>query len=211
MPRKLRTFATSLGFYDLAVAAPSMKAALEAWGVSRDLFHQGFAHETVDPRIVAAAMARPGTVLRRPVGSNGPFTENTELPNSLPAKLPRAVPADVRHKGKKPKTGTRPAKVVDLASERAARTAAADYDREHKRQEREHARDEAARGRERARRERAVARAQGALDRARERHEESVAALDSERDALDRRSEAEERRWDAERKKLEGALRKARD
>jgi hypothetical protein len=27
MPRKLKTFQTSLGFYDLAIAAPSMKAA----------------------------------------------------------------------------------------------------------------------------------------------------------------------------------------
>jgi hypothetical protein len=32
MPRKLKTFQTSLGFYDLAIAAPSMKAGLEAWG-----------------------------------------------------------------------------------------------------------------------------------------------------------------------------------
>jgi len=30
MARKLRTYQTSLGFYDLAIAAPSMKAALEA-------------------------------------------------------------------------------------------------------------------------------------------------------------------------------------
>lgn len=28
--RKLKTFQTSLGFYDLAIGAPSMKAALEA-------------------------------------------------------------------------------------------------------------------------------------------------------------------------------------
>ena len=32
MPRKLKTYQTSQGFYDLAVATPSMKAALEAWG-----------------------------------------------------------------------------------------------------------------------------------------------------------------------------------
>jgi hypothetical protein len=31
------------GFYDLAIAAPSMNAALEAWGASSNLFHQGFA------------------------------------------------------------------------------------------------------------------------------------------------------------------------
>jgi hypothetical protein len=32
MARKLKTYRTSLGFFDLAIAAPSMKAALEAWG-----------------------------------------------------------------------------------------------------------------------------------------------------------------------------------
>jgi hypothetical protein len=32
MPRKLKTYQTSVGFYDLAIAAPSMKGALEAWG-----------------------------------------------------------------------------------------------------------------------------------------------------------------------------------
>jgi colicin import membrane protein len=30
MPRKLKTYRTSLGFYDLAIAALSMKAALQA-------------------------------------------------------------------------------------------------------------------------------------------------------------------------------------
>jgi hypothetical protein len=32
MARKLKTYQTSLGFFDQAIAAPSMKAALEAWG-----------------------------------------------------------------------------------------------------------------------------------------------------------------------------------
>jgi hypothetical protein len=31
MPRKLKAYLTSQGFYDLAIAAPLMKAALEAW------------------------------------------------------------------------------------------------------------------------------------------------------------------------------------
>jgi hypothetical protein len=49
MARKLKTFQTSRGFYDLAIAAPSMKAALEAWGAGSNLFHQGIAKETDDP------------------------------------------------------------------------------------------------------------------------------------------------------------------
>jgi hypothetical protein len=37
MARKLKTFQTSLGFYDLAIAAPSMRAALEEWGTASNL------------------------------------------------------------------------------------------------------------------------------------------------------------------------------
>ena len=56
MPRKLKTYLTSQGFYDLAIAAPSMKAALEAWGASSNLFHQGFAKEADDDDVIAATM-----------------------------------------------------------------------------------------------------------------------------------------------------------
>jgi colicin import membrane protein len=80
MPRKLKIYQTSQGFYDLAVAAPSMKAALEAWGAGSNLFHQGFAKETDDREVVEAAMTKPGVVLQRPVGSNQPFREHSELP-----------------------------------------------------------------------------------------------------------------------------------
>jgi len=73
MARKLKRFQTSLGFYDLAIAAPSMKAALEAWGAGSNLFHQGVAKETDDPDVVAATMSKPGVVLKRPAGSNGRF------------------------------------------------------------------------------------------------------------------------------------------
>ena len=60
MAKKLKTFQTSLGFYDLAIAAPSMKAALEAWGAGSNLFHQGVARETDDFDVVAATMSKPG-------------------------------------------------------------------------------------------------------------------------------------------------------
>jgi glycine transporter len=83
MPRKLRTFTTTVGFFDLAIAAPSMKAALEAWGSNQNLFKRGFAKETDDPAIVAATMAHPGAVLRRAVGTDGEFSENADLPKNL--------------------------------------------------------------------------------------------------------------------------------
>ena len=64
MARKLKTYQTSVGFFDLAIAAPSMKAALQAWGSKTNLFHQGFAKEADDFVIVAATLAKPGVVLR---------------------------------------------------------------------------------------------------------------------------------------------------
>src|ERR1700684_3795675 len=83
MAKKLKTYETSLGFFDLAIAAPSMKAALEAWGADSNLFHQGAAKESDDPDVIAATMAKPGVVLKRPVGSDGPFGEHAELPKTL--------------------------------------------------------------------------------------------------------------------------------
>src|SRR4026208_1684251 len=108
MARKLKTYQHSLGFFDLALAAPSMKAALEAWGADSNLFHQGAAKESHDPDVIAATlakagaaaaadgelfhqgaakeshdpdviavtMAKPGVVLRRPVGTDRPFSEH---------------------------------------------------------------------------------------------------------------------------------------
>ena len=82
MPRKLKVYQTSQGFYDLAIAAPSMKAALEAWGANNNLFHQGFAKEVEDSKVIAVAMAKPGIVLRRPVGSDVAFREHADLPSA---------------------------------------------------------------------------------------------------------------------------------
>ena len=83
MARQLKTFETSLGFFDLAIAAPSMKAALQAWGADSNLFHQGAARESKDPDVVAATLAKPGVVLKRPVGSDQPFGETADLPTNL--------------------------------------------------------------------------------------------------------------------------------
>ena len=88
MARKLKTFQTSVGLYDLAVAVPSMKAALEAWGAGSNLFHQGIAKETDDPDVVTATMAKPGVVLKRPAGSSGRFAEHSDLPTDSATNEP---------------------------------------------------------------------------------------------------------------------------
>jgi hypothetical protein len=52
VPRKLKAYTTSAGFFDLAVAAPSIKAAVDAWVSKNNLFHRGFAKVSSDPEVV---------------------------------------------------------------------------------------------------------------------------------------------------------------
>src|ERR1700730_3354092 len=201
MARKLKTYPTSLGFFDQAIAAPSMKAALEAWGADSNLFHQGAAKESDDPDVIAATLAKPGVVLKRPVGSTGPFREHAELPDKLgvggkPKEAPR------KPKKRKPQKATgRPA---------AERKGALAYEREQARRERQQAKEEAARQKERERRQRAIDEAQAALEEAEREHAERAAAFRAEDDAIDKRSQAEVARWEKERERLAAALRRAR-
>src|SRR5437764_10987336 len=101
MPRHLKVFQAHLGFYDTAVAAPSRAAALKAWGSRQNLFREGVASETKDAQAVTAALAKPGVVLRRPAGSNAPFSENPGLPQipRAPKKMP---PAKIQAKSQPP-------------------------------------------------------------------------------------------------------------
>lgn len=206
--RKLKAYQTSLGFYDQAVAAPSMKAALEAWGAKSNLFHQGIAKETDDPDIVAATMARPGVVLRRPVGSDGAFTENAELPTDLTGGEAGRKPKRTAKKKRPGKTAGKPPRKID---DQAARKAAAAFEKEERRRQAERRKEEAVRARDRARREKAVASAQAALDKARREHEARAEGIEAQRAALDERAEAEQGRWDKQRMKLEQAMRRARE
>ena len=48
MARALKVFRTAAGFHDAYVAAPSRKAALEAWGADVDLFARGIAEHPAD-------------------------------------------------------------------------------------------------------------------------------------------------------------------
>jgi hypothetical protein len=199
MARKLKTYTTSAGFFDLAVAAPSMKAALEAWGSKGNLFHQGFAKESEDAKVVAATMAKPGVVLRRAVGSSGAYNEHAELPRNIPVGSKAIVP--------KAKKAAPKAKAVD---DKDAQRAARAYEKEEKRRSGARRREEAAREKERARREQAIAAAEAALAEAAREHEALVAKIEAERTALDRRAGAEEQRWRKQEEALETALRKAR-
>jgi hypothetical protein len=203
MARKLKTYQTSLGFFEQAIAAPSMKAALEAWGADSNLFHQGVAKESHNPDVIAATMAKPGLVLKRPVGSTGPFKEHAELPRDT-AGDGGAKKTDRKFGSGKPQE--RAKKTVDEAADRKASLA---FEKERERRERERAK-EAAQRKERERRQEAVDRAQAALDAARRKHDGNVADIQAKLEALEERSRTEEARWEKERSELEALLRQAR-
>ena len=221
MPRQLKTYVTTSGFFELAVAARTMKAALEIWGAGRDLFQRGYAKETSDPAIVNATMAKPGVVLRRGVGSRGSFKEKPDLPDvsawekpdnkpaapkALAPKLPAPKsPAPERAASSPPKPPKPSA--ADLTAERKV---ARLYEAAQKKREREAARAEATERRARERRERVIENAEAALQEARATHDERVGAIEKERDNLERRAQEEDERWENEKRQLEARVRNAR-
>src|SRR4051812_21881818 len=199
MARKLKTYQTSLGFFDEAIAAPSM----EAWGTKTNLFHQGVAKEVDDPDIIAATMRKPGVILRRPIGSNGPFKEHADPPTHLPGGEVKS-----RHAKRPVKLRLQPPRQID---DKAARKAALAFEREQSRRESERRKEEATLAKDRERREKAVAKAQAAIQDAKRDHDERASTIEAERAALERRSQAEDARWEKQKEKLEIALRRARD
>ena len=126
MPRKLKTFVTESGFFELAVSAPSMKAALKDWGIDVNLFQQGLARQSEDPAIIKAAESAPGRVLRRPIGSKQPFREGAELPKMKgSARKPPASTKKAKSRGhaKHPSSPLKTTGTVDLHAIREARAA----------------------------------------------------------------------------------------
>jgi hypothetical protein len=61
---KLKVFRTPIGFHDAYVAAPSQKAALEAWGADANLFARGIAEVVTDADLIEAPLQTPGKVIR---------------------------------------------------------------------------------------------------------------------------------------------------
>jgi hypothetical protein len=204
MARKLKTYETSLGFFDLAIAAPSMKAALDAWGADSNLFHQGAAKQSEDPDVVAATMAKPGVVLKRPVGSTGHFKEHAELPRDLAG-------GDVAKKAARKPPSRKPRKPAKKTAEEGQdRKAALAFEKEQARRDRERAKEEAAQRKERERRQNSIDQAQSALEAGRQRHDQDAAGIQAKIEDLEEQSRTEKARWEKERSKLEAALRRAR-
>ena len=203
MPKRLKAYQTSVGFFDVVIAAPSMKAAAEAWGIAIEEFRRGFAKQSDDPEIVSATMAKPGVVLKRPVGSSGAFTENPELPRHLLGTI-----ADAARKTKPKKKTAKPRANPDVTNDRAAAHA---FEREQRRREKAREKEEVAREKQRRIRERAIAKAETVLDQASRQHDAKVKQIERRRAALESRSQREEARWEKQKEKLEDAVRRARD
>jgi len=94
---KLKVYRTPIGFHDAYVAAPSMKAALKAWGTTKNLFSRGAAELVTDAKLTKEPLARPGEVIklargsaaehRKAVGSSDRAASNGKTaPEPKPAK-----------------------------------------------------------------------------------------------------------------------------
>jgi colicin import membrane protein len=201
MPKKLKVYQTSIGFFDLAVAAPSMKAAAEAWGADPDIFKRGFAKPTEDPKVVAATMGAPGMVLRRPVGSQGEFTEKAVLP-----KAPEALQLAPQDRAQRANTSKQAEMKFD---EKAKRNAAAALEKEKRREALDRAKAEAESERASKQRERMVAKANAAFERARNRHENTMNSIAQRRGELDEEEANESQRWEREQQAHNDALKEA--
>ena len=194
---KLKVYRTVAGFHDAYVAAPSQKAALEAWGSDRDLFARGIAEQVTDPALTAEPLAAPGTVVKRSRGTSA--EQIAALPDPQPdtperdastgrarAKLPSPGSAGAKSKSPpKPPPRAKPdpkpsGTALDAAEETLAAVKA----------------DHAGRERALAAREAALARERRAFDRDR------AAALDAAQTARDdaqARYDAALRTWRAAR------------
>ena len=93
--QKLKVFRTPIGFHDAYVAAPSRKAALEAWGADGNLFAQGIAEQVTDPELTEEPLANPGKVIRKLRGSEAEHVEalgQQRLPKKKREKADRSKP-----------------------------------------------------------------------------------------------------------------------
>ena len=100
--QKLKVFVTPIGFHDAYVAAPSQKAALEAWGADSNIFEQGIAEQVTDPKLMEEPLASPGKVIKRVRGSADEHL--AELDRAVPKKKAAKESGKVvQLKPKKPK------------------------------------------------------------------------------------------------------------
>lgn len=176
--KTLKTYQTSLGFFDQAIAAPSMKAALEAWGADSKSFPSGRGEAE---RRCGRDCRDHGQARRSPEETpSGRRDRSASIPG-LPTELGcGGKPSGTACKAPARKPAKSAGRPVDSAAERKA--AVAD-ERGEKRRERDRAKAEAAAQREREHRREAIDKARAAFDAAEGEHAGRTAATKAERKA----------------------------
>jgi hypothetical protein len=115
MARQLKVYRTPIGFHDAYIAAPTQKAALEAWGADRNLFARGDAELVTDPKLTRAPLADPGKVIRVARGS-----EAEHLAAAVPKTSKKLASAnEVEKPGLARKVSPRPSRARLAAAEQA--------------------------------------------------------------------------------------------
>lgn len=145
---KLKVFRTPIGFHDAYVAAPSQKAALDAWGASANLFARGVAEVVTDPKLTAAPLASPGEVIKV---ARGTAAERIAALPKAKAKADRAAPEPEKPtRTAKPKRAPKPKPRPRRDKLDAAEAALAEMETAQRAERRELERREAELRRERA-------------------------------------------------------------
>jgi hypothetical protein len=97
---KLKVFRMAVGFHDAFVAAPSQKAAAEAWGSDTSVFSRGEAELVTDPKLTEEPLANPSKVIKRlrgtaeeQIAALGPDEAPKRAKPSKPASKPKPRPS----------------------------------------------------------------------------------------------------------------------
>ena len=134
---KLKVYRTPIGFHDAYVAAPSQKAALEAWGSDSNLFAQGIAEQVADSELMKDALERPGEVIRKLRGSK---QEQDQAAKSAKPRA-RGQPRPSRSKPKRAEKALRDAEQRRQSELEKLRSEQQDLDRRRRDLEQEFARE----------------------------------------------------------------------
>ena len=103
--QKLKVYSTPIGFHDALVAAPSQKAALEAWGAGTNLFSQGSAEVVTDPALTKVPLENPGQVVKVLRGSHAEQLEaldKQQKPKRKSEPKPVVLPKTAKPARRKP-------------------------------------------------------------------------------------------------------------
>lgn len=125
--KKLKVYRMTIGFHDAYVAAPTQKAAAEAWGTDLRVFAHKEAELVTDPKLAKEPLAHPGKVIKRLRGS---ADEQVAALGSETKGEARAAPKGKAVAKSRAKAKPRPSRAALDKAEQALAAAEARHDRE---------------------------------------------------------------------------------